>query len=70
MTAITRNIIQSFELLTESEKKDVASEIIRRSLKLYLPPLSDKEFVLNAEELFLELEKNESNIAKVKSCKL
>ena len=64
MTAITQNIIQSFELLTESEKKDVASEIILRSLKLNLPPLSDKEFVLNAEELFLELEKNESNNAQ------
>ena len=60
MSASVKHILKSFDLLSEEEKKQVASEIIRRSLSFDLPPLSDKELVLSAEELFLELDRQES----------
>ena len=56
MSASVKHILKSFDLLSEEEKKEVASEIIRRSINFDLPPLSDKELVLSAEELFLELD--------------
>jgi hypothetical protein len=56
MSASIQNFLKSFDLLSEEEKKEVASEIIRRSINFDLPPLSDKELVLSAEELFLELD--------------
>ena len=60
MSASVKHILKSFDLLSDEEKKQVASEIIRRSLSFDLPPLSDKELVLSAEELFLELDRQES----------
>lgn len=60
MTPTTKNIIRSFELLTDSEKKEVAAEILRRTLRFDLPPLTDEELVLTAEELFLELDRREA----------
>ena len=56
MSASVKHILKSFDLLSEEGKKEVASEIIRRSINFDLPPLSDKELVLSAEELFLELD--------------
>ena len=60
MSASIQNFLKSFDLLSEEEKKEVASEIIRRSINFDLPPLSDKELVLSAEELFLVLDRQES----------
>ncbi len=60
MSASVKHILKSFDLLSDKEKKEVASEIIRRSINFDLPPLSDKELVLSAEELFLELDRQES----------
>lgn len=60
MSASVKHILKTFDLLSDKEKKEVASEIIRRSINFDLPPLSDKELVLSAEELFLELDRQES----------
>ena len=60
MTATVQNMIQSFERLSDAEKREVATEILRRSLQFDFPPLTDNEFVLSAEEVFLELDKRES----------
>jgi hypothetical protein len=60
MGASVQDLLQSFDSLSESEKKEVASEILRRSVKFDLPPLSDEELVANAELLFLELDRRES----------
>jgi hypothetical protein len=60
MTVTVQNMIQSFERLSDAEKREVATEILRRSLQFDFPPLKDDEFVLSAEELFLELDKRES----------
>ncbi|MCI0419995.1 MAG: hypothetical protein L0387_13735 [Acidobacteria bacterium] len=60
MGTTVQDLLQSFEGLSEAEKKEVASEILRRSAKFEILPLSDEELVLNAEELFLELDRRES----------
>jgi hypothetical protein len=53
-------ILRAFEKLSEPEKKDLAAEILRRSAHLEWPPLSEEELILNAEEVFLQLDKAES----------
>jgi hypothetical protein len=67
MTVAVQNILKSYERLPEVEKRELAAEIIRRSLELNLSPLSDEDFVLNAEEIFLELDRRESKNGKSKS---
>ena len=53
-------LLKSFELLPEPEKQKVATEILRRLLELRLAPLTDEELALNAEQVFLELDRRES----------
>lgn len=60
MTTVVQNILQSFEQLPEVEKRELASEIIRRSLGLSLPLLSDEQLASNADTSFLEFDRKES----------
>lgn len=60
MSTSVQRILDSFDQLPEAEKRELASEILRRAVKFDLPPLTDEELVLNAEELFLELDRRES----------
>ncbi|HLF83555.1 MAG TPA: hypothetical protein VI837_05215 [Blastocatellia bacterium] len=59
MGTTTSEILESFDHLAEDEKRAVASEIIRRTIGLELPALTDDELVHNAEALFLELDQRE-----------
>ncbi|PAX51918.1 hypothetical protein [Brunnivagina elsteri] len=61
MVASVRQILDTFDRLTESEQQEIALEILKRVSNLNLPPLSDDELVLNAEALFLELDRQEAN---------
>ena len=63
MTGEAENVLRSFELLPDADKREVASAIIRRSLDLDVPPLSDDDLVSAAEELFLKLDQEEANDA-------
>jgi hypothetical protein len=63
MTAEVENILRSFESLPEADKRELVSEIIRRSLKLHAPPLSEEQFVSIAEDVFLELDRIEGDDA-------
>jgi hypothetical protein len=60
MTLSAQQIIDSFERLPESEKQKVAYEILRRSIHLEIPPLTDDELVAAAENLFLALDAREA----------
>jgi hypothetical protein len=60
MTALVEELLNTFERLTDSERLDLVLEILKRTVYLDFPPLSDEDLVLNAEELFLELDKEES----------
>ena len=60
MSTTVEEILDSFDHLSETEKRELAFEIIRRTVEFDLPALTDEELVLNAEALFLELDKRES----------
>jgi hypothetical protein len=63
MTAQVQNILDSFDALSEAEKRELAAEIIRRSQTLDGPPLTDEQLVAAAEETFLELDRREATDA-------
>lgn len=60
MTTSVQELLGMFDRLTESEQLDIAVEIFKRVLHLDFPPLSDEDLILNAEEIFLELDRQEA----------
>jgi hypothetical protein len=60
MATKIENILDSIEQLSDPEKRELLSEIMRRTVSIDVPPLTDEELVLIAEESFLELDKRES----------
>ncbi len=60
MTKSVEQLLKSFEQLPEAEKRELASEIIKRSLGLDLPELSDESLIVTADQIFLQLDKEES----------
>ncbi|GBE90795.1 hypothetical protein [Nostoc cycadae] len=60
MTALVQELLDTFDRLTDSERLDLLSGILKRMVYLDFPPLSDEDLVLNAEELFLELDQQEA----------
>ena len=60
MSITVEDILDSFDHLSEAEKRELVSEIIRRTIDMSFPSLTDEELVLNAEALFLELDQRES----------
>ena len=57
------NIIAEFNQLPDSEKQEVAAAILRSTLRIEFPRLSDDELVLSAEETFLDLDRREAEDA-------
>lgn len=60
MTASVQELLSTFDSLSELERLKIVSEILKRVTHLDFPPLSDEDLAWNAEELFLELDKQES----------
>jgi hypothetical protein len=60
MTAQVQDMLRTFDLLPDGDKRELASEILRRTLILDVPPLSDEQLVGAAEELFLQLDRSEA----------
>jgi hypothetical protein len=60
MTLSTEQIIDAFERLPEPEKQKVAYEILRHSVQLQVPSLTDEELVVAAEDLFLTVDAREA----------
>ncbi len=58
------NVIATFEQLPDMEKQEVASAILRRTLQIEFPAVSDEELVLSADESFLELDRREAEDAQ------
>ena len=59
-----QNLIATFDQLLDAEKQEVAAAILRRTLQVEFPPVSDEELVLSAEETFLELDRREAEDAQ------
>ncbi len=60
MTAQLQDMLHTFDLLPDGEKRDLASEILRRTLMLDAALLSDEQLVGAAEEIFLQLDQSEA----------
>ncbi|WP_445244451.1 hypothetical protein [Microcoleus sp. OTE_8_concoct_300] len=60
MTILVEELLNTFERLTDSERLHLVLEILKRTVYLDFPPLSDDDLVLNAEGLFIELDEEES----------
>lgn len=60
ISTTVEELLKSFDLLPEVEKHKVVTEILRRSLELRSAPLTDEELASNAEQVFLELDRRES----------
>lgn len=64
MTVQVQEMLRSFDLLPDGDKRELAGEILRRSLALDEPPLSDDELLGLADERFLELDQCEASDAQ------
>ncbi|MCG9889649.1 MAG: hypothetical protein MH252_01065 [Thermosynechococcaceae cyanobacterium MS004] len=60
MTVLVQEFLKTFDRLTNSERLDLASEILRRTVHLDFPPLPDQDLALNAEAVFLALDEQEA----------
>ena len=60
MTQTAQQVLETFDRLPEPEQREVASQILRRTVQLEAPPLADETLVLAADELFLELDQREA----------
>lgn len=60
MTTQVQDMLHTFDLLPEGDKRELASEILRRSLTLDVAALSDEQLVGAAEELFVQLDRSEA----------
>ena len=59
MTQAVEELLETFDHLPEAQQREAASEILRRVQRLTLDPMSDDEFLLSAEALFLEIDRRE-----------
>lgn len=63
MTAAAEKVLKSFDELPDDEKRKVYVEILRRGQDWDYPDLTDDELCRLADELFVEMDKQESNDA-------
>jgi hypothetical protein len=63
MTAPIRHLLENFDHLSDAEQAEAASLILRKTLNRKLPPLSDDDLAMAADELFTELDKREAEDA-------
>lgn len=59
MTTQVQNILLNFEMLPVEDQRELAAEILRRSISLESNPLSDDQLTAAADELFLRLDQEE-----------
>ena len=62
MTPIVEKLLLSFEQLSETEKHELAIEVVRRTAIFGSPDLSDDGLALAAEDLFLALDQEEATL--------
>jgi hypothetical protein len=63
MLTSPQEILNSFDVLSPSDKQIVAAEILRRTAPWDAPPLSDEQLTEIAELSFLDLEAREASDA-------
>ncbi|MCT7958060.1 hypothetical protein [Laspinema palackyanum] len=59
MNTLAQEILKNFDDLPKTEQQAIAVEILNRVINFDVPPLTDEDLVLNAEELFLALDEQQ-----------
>ena len=62
MTQTVEKLLVTFEQLSETEKHDLAIEVMRRTDIFGSPDLSDNELALAGEDLFIALDREEAEL--------
>jgi len=60
MIQTAKDIISIFDRLPLGQQNEVAKQILRRSLDVETPEISDDELIFAAEEIFLGLDEREA----------
>jgi hypothetical protein len=60
MKKSVEDLLESFERLPEDAKLEAVSEILKRSMQFELPALDDEALVQSANDVFLNLDQEES----------
>ena len=60
MTTAVRNLIRSFQSLSDAEKREAASFLLRQVVQDETSDLGTEPFTTTAEELFLDLDAEEA----------
>ena len=60
MTTAVRDLIRSFQSLSDAEKREAASFLLRQVVQDEASDLGDESFAAIAEELFLNLDAEEA----------
>jgi len=60
MSQTVEAMLNTFDALSDTEKRELLREMLRRTAQLGLPTVTDEDLVFCAEELFLRLDKAES----------
>lgn len=61
MNTLAQELLKNFDNLPEIEQQAIAVEILKRVINFDISPLTDEDLVLNAEELFLALDEQETD---------
>lgn len=60
MTEAARKLLDAFDALQEADRQEVLREILRRATLAPHQPLSDTELIAAADEVFLDLNRRET----------
>ena len=60
MTTNARRVIEEFDELGAAEQHEVLIKLLRKSIKSPYPSLTESELTTVADEIFLELDQDES----------
>lgn len=60
MSTAVQEILESYEQLPETDKREFVAIILRRAVELEMLPPSDDEFTVIADDLFLTLDQEEA----------
>ena len=60
MTKAAQELIQSFEVLTEQEQREVMIELLRLPIEAAYQPLSDDDLRYSADQIFLDYDEREA----------
>ena len=61
MTRAAQKILETFDALPKNDQKEITVEILRRASAESYGDLDDSDFVLAADQIFLELDRREES---------